>query len=184
MERTVFNGASTDYAAALTHSGDAVIQRLTQNAISILNTPSTALPVEVYEMVGISGDSSLFYYYSTSPFPPTAMPHLQYSHTAFRGHFSGGKQSGAPLHLSNEKAASGCHLIPLYSWERTVDDQLLQFLSPHVNMSQAGDDRFDLILTGFELASPSSTFYAFDPACRPATVWRLAPDADLSVRGD
>ena len=170
---TVFNGASTDYAAALTHWGDPVIQRLTQNAISTLNTPSASLLVDVHEMVGVSLNGSTFYYYSTSPFSPTASPTLQFSHTAFRGHFNAGNQNGAPLHLPNEKAAITCRLIPFYSWEMQLDGQLLQFFSPHTNASEAGDDRFDLLLTGFDLASHSSAFYAFDPACRPATIARL-----------
>ena len=163
---TVLNGASTDYAAALAPSGDPVIQRLTQNAISMLNTPAASRLVEVYEMISAAGDSeTAFYYYSTTPFPPSLFaPGLQLSHTAFKAHLS----------VAGDRASTACRLRPFFSWERLYQSELLQHLSPHANVTeQGGDDPFELSSFGYAAQSADPLFFVFDPACRPQSVTRL-----------
>ena len=171
---TVFNGASTDYAAALSPDGDRVIQRLTQNAFSMLNTPAVVRLAEVYEMVSVAADSAIFYYYHTCPFAPPAAPFLQYSHTAFRSHLSAEvPRDDSRLAVVGEKAGAGCRVRGFYSWEKASGDELLQFLSPHSNASEMNDDHFAVTTRGFTVSSFSPVFFAYDPACRPSVVSRL-----------
>ena len=172
---TVFNGASTDYAAALSPYGDRVIQRLTQNAFSMLNTPAAARMAEVYEMVSVAADTSTFYYYQTTPFAPPTAPYLQYSHTAFKGHTSADQPSddSRSVAAALERASAACRVRGFFSWEKSEGDERVQFLSPHRNASELEHDRFEVAANGFTVDSLFPLFFAYDPACRPSAVSRL-----------
>ena len=162
---TVFSGATTDYAAALTVYGDEVVQRLTQNVLGKLNTPAHTRMVDVHAMAwSEEGTTSKTHsnhtpltptpscYLSTSPFPPSNTPRLRYSHVCFSSWLA---SNDRPV-LKNMSDDSGeCSSRGIYSWEsETAEGRPLQILADD---EQSNQDL--LVATGFA-RSAAPLFFA------------------------